>query len=334
MENRGVIMHLSESNEPLYTKRDGEERLSPPGPQIDVELIKTVQLNGESFDLGSDWHLPVDQDCTAVLRQNLRANKGSEILICLGDTFNTPEGQDSSESINSFLEMASLEYSLVAFVPGNHDLRGRESPYDTIITPDGSYKPSEFDPLVLNTEKNRILLGNIFYDRKFIDPALVDIDEDDLTEFYATLNDGQHLFGGELSHFPNMTEQVARALTSDVDILLTHALPHPSLVTFRVAQMTDEIERLGREQGLVFIHDPVEDAQQAERWDTTPDAFRKWWNMKSFYMGSDVLNHPESQAKDGLVCLYGHNHRSAEKTVRLRSGEEVRLISHQTPLKE
>lgn len=325
-ENLNQDLKLSGKNSFENTSLEGK------GLTIEQALVKTININGENFDVGSDWHLPLGEINTSSMLRAIKKSKGSDVFFCVGDLFTTSSGEDSSNNLSEFLSMAAEEYPLVVFIPGNHDLRGREDPFDSIAIPEGVYMPKELDPLVLRTEANKILLGNIFYDLKFIDPAIVDTNEEKLKGFYPTLPDGQHLLNGDLSKFPKMSASVAKALDPTIDILVTHVLPHPSLVTFRVEELTPEIERMASEGTLKFICDPEGDRESAKRWDTTPAEFRNWWNEKSFFMGSNVLEHPEAQPKDGLTCVYGHNHRTNDDKIRLRNGNTVRLLSYQQVL--
>ena len=41
------------------------------------------------------------------------------------------------------------------------------------------------------------------------------------------------------------------------------------------------------------------------------------------------MNHPAANPKDGLICLYGHNHRTHDFDVQVRNGAAVGLRSHQ-----
>ncbi|MCB0329273.1 MAG: metallophosphoesterase [Bdellovibrionales bacterium] len=302
------------------------ERLQAPLTQY--SLVRTVNINGENFDIGSDWHFPIELELAEAAAKRISQAKGSDILFCGGDLNLTDKGQDSSHWVSSFLHEVSKSYAVVVFVPGNHDLRGRDNPFQSFELPPSVVMPNQFTPQVINTESNRLLVGNVFYDLKFIDPAALDLTPEQLREFYKTVPDGKFLLNGDLSTFPEMTDIVARKLDESIDILVTHALPHPSLVTFRVTNKDDRHFALERELDIPFICDPEDDQVRAHKRGMTAEQFRTRWNLKSFFMGSDLLSHPDAQIKDGLHCVYGHNHRGDKKEITVR-GRRVTLLTHQ-----
>ncbi len=103
-------------------------------------------------------------------------------------------------------------------------------------------------------------------------------------------------------------------------MLITHTLPHPAGVTFRVPMITPEHQQLEQASGARFISEPKDDEAKAVQRGISPDEFRKYWNLKSFIMGSNVLNNPAASPRDGLVCIYGHNHRTTTLDVQLDHG--------------
>ena len=107
-----------------------------------------------------------------------------------------------------------------------------------------------------------------------------------------------------------MTKSISQALQKDIDVLVTHALPHPSLATFRVGEQKEEYRELERLSGVPFICNPGFDQEEAiKEGKKSPEEFREGWNKKSFLMGSNILEHETADFKDGIIVLYGHNHR-------------------------
>jgi hypothetical protein len=80
--------------------------------------------------------------------------------------------------------------------------------------------PIGITPIVHNTAKNQVLLGNFFYDFKFLDPAIVGFSENELYEFYASTSDGRYLLAGDVSLFHEMADSYARMLTPEVTLML------------------------------------------------------------------------------------------------------------------
>lgn len=302
-----------------------------------MRYITTASLNGLKIDVGSDWHLPPSNaDLLAGFKERIVSEKGSSILFCVGDIIETSDGLDSSRLIVKLLNELATVYRGVIFVPGNHDLRGRQEPWNDFqdnLSPN-VFTTGAFDPRLLDLHdidpdfpSTKVLLTNFFYDMKFLDPAILDLTPEAVLRYYQDeTNDGKHFLNGKVEMFVEMAE-IARAwIKPEIDILVSHALPHPSLVTFRVGEKTEEHVRREAELGIPFICDPEYDAKQGARWNDTAEGYRKFWNFKSFFMGSDVLS--ETNFKDGLVCVYGHNHRSNDKPMKL-NGKTVNFVSHQ-----
>jgi hypothetical protein len=299
-------------------------------------LIKTFVINGQSVDVGSDWHYPLsDASTPAKIVAHVKRVQGSRVLFCLGDLFDTPDGQDSTAPINETVSAFAKLYDQVVFTPGNHDLRGRNEPWDSFRFPDNVVWPRTVDPVAVTIGSNRLLVANLFYDLGFIDPAVIGSSAQTIRKFYAKSNDGRHFLGGDTARFSAMTVETARALTPEVDILVTHALPHPSLVTFRIPEVTAETTRLQSELGIPFICDPADDQKMAEEYkrrgakgEVTPADVRAFWNNKSIVMGSNVLGHPRAGFRDGLTMMHGHHHRIDLKPRRI-AGKTVDVVTHQ-----
>lgn len=301
-----------------------------------MKLTNKFQINGEDIDVGSDWHFALTEpNVVERIVKHVKDAQQSRVFFCLGDLFDTPEGQDSTEALNATVTAFAALYDTVVFTPGNHDLRGRASPWDTLRFPENVVWPRGVEPVTTKIGKNNVVVANLFYDLRFIDPAVIDASDAIIRKFYARSNDGRHFLGGDTEAFARMTDATARALGPDVDVLVTHALPHPSLVTFRVPAVTAETARLQRELGIPFICDPADDEKMAEEYRrrgargpvTTTDV-RAFWNNKSIVMGSNVLGHPQARFRDGLTCAHGHHHR-IDLAPRTIAGKTVRIVTHQ-----
>jgi hypothetical protein len=301
-----------------------------------MKLIHTFSVNGDEIDVGSDWHYALTEpNVVERIVAHVKGAQRSKVLFCLGDLFDTPEGQDSTDALNRTVTAFAALYETVVFTPGNHDLRGRAKPWDTFRFPGNVVWPRGLEPVATTIGKNRLLVANLFYDLCFIDPAVIGSSDATIRKFYARSNDGKHLLGGDTAGFLEMTEKAARALTPEVDVLVTHALPHPSLVTFRIEARSDETTRLSRELGIPFICDPADDERMAEEYRrrgargpvTTADV-RSFWNNKSIVMGSNVLGHASARFRDGLTLAHGHHHR-IDLEPRTIGGKTVRVVTHQ-----
>ena len=307
-----------------------------------LSLIKTFSIDDFSFDVGSDWHIS-SANIEKVIT-NIISNKKSNLLFCVGDLVDSDDGQDVSGLVIEILNRLSLFYRSVIFMPGNHCLRGRKDPWNSFLKPNTRNNVftncNETDPYVFNLNdldkifpNKLVMLANIFYDMEFIDPTIIGFTERDVKKFYCAENkDYKYLVGGTIELFKNMSTTVRKDLNDKIDILVTHALPHPSLVTFRVPEIANDILAAQNKLNIPFICNIADDEIQAKR-NGAPNAesYRNYWNMKSFVMGSDVLSN--SSFKDGLVCIHGHNHRSTDHTTEINN-KQVRFISHQTHWKE
>jgi|SRR6185436_3054064 len=302
-----------------------------------MKYITTASISGFSFDVGSDWHLPPDRlEVLNSFPDHIKSQQGSDILFCVGDVIETSDGLNSSAHISKLLDGLSDLYKVIIFTPGNHDLRGRNNPWSdfanlpknvyTTSTNSYGYRVLDLYDLHKDLPNLRILVADLFYDMKFLNPSILDISDGELIAQYRESNDGKHFLNGDIANFSHMAHHVRVRLDSSIDMLVTHSLPHPSLVTFRVAQITEEIEEKQKILGIPFICDPDHDTQEASRWNSTPERYRQWWNIKSFFMGSDVLS--TTNFKDGLICVYGHNHRSNQSPAIINN-KKVHFVSHQ-----
>lgn len=299
-------------------------------PVTNLPLSRVVQVQGESFQFGSDWHLPRDPHVLGRVAREILSAKGADTFLCLGDVFDADDGADTSSWTNQFLNLLSDHFERVLYVPGNHCLRGRTDPWGSFSLPDNVVMPKGSEPLVVSTANNKILLGNAFFDLNFIDPLAIGITEIELRKFYQEeLTDSRSLLGGgdHFQLFKEMSAAIAGQLTPDISILLTHVLPHPAGVTFRVPEITDRHRQLSTSLGVPFECDPDGDQRNARKYSSTPEEFRRYWNCKSFFMGSNLLL--GAQCRSDLVAIYGHNHRGSQMSVALPSGASVNLMTHQ-----
>lgn len=294
-----------------------------------VALSRSIQIQGETFDLSSDWHLPMDTRVTDQFLRSLIATKNGDIFICAGDVFDAHESQDTSSWVSQLLTELAGHYSLVLYVPGNHCLRSKSEPWSGFNVPANVVFPNGKQPCVVRTEKNNILLGNILYDFKLIDPSVVGTTRGEISKFYAATHDGCSLMGGDTSIFTAMADNLARALTPDISVMVTHTLPHPAPITFRVDHLMAHHEKLAQQCGASFLNDPEGDARAAHKWGISPQMARAWWNHRCFMLGSNVINRVDADPRDGLIAIYGHNHQGASQNVRALNGSRVELVTHQ-----
>jgi len=161
--------------------------------------------------------------------------------------------------------------------------------------------------------------------------------EQDTIRLYNKGKDGEHLFGGCRDLFPLMADNLVAKMGPDVAMLITHCLPHSSIVQFRVAELTNETSEIERKYGVSFICNPEEDERDGRIWGTEAEGNnngngnRIWWNSRSMMMGSDVLS--RAALHDSLVVVFGHNHLAEDDFPRLINGKTVTTQSFQSPLR-
>ncbi|MEK7672358.1 MAG: metallophosphoesterase [Patescibacteria group bacterium] len=311
------------------------------GEVLGEDLLGTYQVKGLKFHLSSDLHWG---DNVEHLAERICSEKRADILFLLGDVFDgvddSNQPKDTSQQVNQLLALISGHFKKVIFVPGNHDMRRlplKENPWEDFQLPDNVVMPSGDEPIVEIIDDVKVLIGNLGYDMNFLDPNLVGLTEEDLLTFYRDhLPDGKAFLKGpeSMPAFRSMTKNMAAKLSQDVDMVATHVPAHPSLVTFRVKEITPAMREIEAKQGVQFISDTLDDERKAKRYGVTPDKFREFWNAKSLLMGSNLLD-PElgSDPKDGLTMLYGHNHRGREE-LQVVNGKSVRFITHQRPKRQ
>jgi hypothetical protein len=316
-----MLTNLALKSTPEY------ERLLSPESQL--PLTKSVVIKGEVFDITSDLHLPMDQAVVDRVIEDIVSNQQAETLFCVGDIFDAQNGEDTSAFVSDYLTKLARAYPQIVYPPGNHCLRSKDEPWGNFTLPSNVYMPIADQPIVLETENNRCLIGNCLFDFKLVDPALVSMNIEEIEQFFKGEKDGKFLRGIDRALMESMAHNLAEQLSSDISVLVTHTLPHPAAATFRVAEITPEHLELAEKLGLPFISDPEDDLHQASRWNTTPEGFRKWWNNKSFIMGSNIINRPNANPANGLSCVFGHNHRNSDTTITAANGASVLLLAHQ-----
>lgn len=301
------------------------------------QVLYTFSAGGLRFQQGSDHHyaLVKAEEFTDLLVAQI--DHTADVLILNGDFFDTFNGEAAQMQIGDMLRRVAATYQgPIVFVPGNHCLRGAgAAAWDKFGPLPANVHASltnPTQPIILPTKAGNMLIGNTFYDFNLLDPAVLGLTTSDILEFYKTRPDGKHLLGGDTSTFEEMAINMAKALTPDIKFLVTHCAPHPSLVTFRIGERTDAVGRLENQLGVPFVCNPEEDAARSRKWNITPEAFRTNWNLKSFMMGSDVLGHCEANPADGLIVIFGHNHRAERNTRRLINGRVIEFCSFQPPM--
>ena len=324
-------------------------------------LTRKIEFGGETAQLTSDNHwpfgeIPMDSGADKVrphfksatsaakdlASRILLEQKDTRHLILAGDHFQSEtdagDAIDTSEAINVLLEIVSRKYEIVIYTPGNHDLRrlneqDRLNPWRDFMQANNLYIPQGPNPITVDVGRAKVLAGNLFY-HNFLDPRLLGFTSDDVKAFYSTLTDGRSLLDGIVSldtAFPAMVQNLAAAIKPDIDMVVTHSLPDPRLVSFRFHARTDSAERVAA-MGIPVIIDPEEDELLSAKYGKSAEQYRFYWNMKSFLMGSGLFDPTlGAQPKDGLVLAYGHNHRGAELSLPV-NGRNLDTITHQRPL--
>jgi hypothetical protein len=309
---------------------DNQHRPALRSPRTNLPLSGTFDIQREKFDVGSDWHLPVNPVVVREVISELARRRNSEIFVCTGDIFDAKDGEDRSAPISEFLSMLARFYSTVLYTPGNHCLRSRKNPWDSFNLPSNVFMPKGAEPCIFTTRHNRIVLANLFYDLELINPEVIGLSQGDILAFYTSgTTDGKAFLDGDVRLFKSMTHTAAKALTPDTTVLITHATPHPATVIFLVDSISKRHLEIAAQTGAQFkCYAEVQESLGFDP-DSAPEENMKRWNTKSFLMGSRLLNHREARAGEGLVCVYGHDHRTSEFTTRLLNGVTVKLCSHQ-----
>lgn len=301
-------------------------------PHTNIPLSSSLSINGERFDFGSDWHLPRDPLVIRRATNTIINNKTSDLFICLGDVIDASDGSDTTEWTELFLYSLAHSFENVLYLPGNHCLRSRSNPWGSFDLPPNVVMPYGENPVTFSTTQNNYLLGNVFYDLEFIDSSMIDLTTNQLKEFYSSLPDGKFLLGGgdHFDSFQRMSRNLSARLTPEITVLLTHTLPHPSEVSFKIKDRSLDSEHPAAKLGAQIMCTPEQDERDALQYNQSADEVRAWWNKKSFFMGSNVLNRAPNNCRDGLIVLYGHNHRPPKNPIiTLENDRCIRLVSHQ-----
>lgn len=158
-QRHGVADALKELSLPRIYRT---EKIIECSPYTNLPLCRTIVVNEESFDIASDWHLPGDNDLIERIVCSITAVRGSDVFICAGDVVDAGNGEDRSGVISQLLNRLASIYETVLYVPGNHCLRSREHPWSSFDFAENVLMPIGITPIVHNTAKNQILLGNFF----------------------------------------------------------------------------------------------------------------------------------------------------------------------------
>jgi len=306
------------------------------------EPLHFFHVAGLNLLQGSDQHFPVeeiDQFITLLVDQIRGHNP--EAVILNGDLFDASRGESVQQAVGDLLRAVASGYEgRIIYVPGNHCLRGAGDDAWARFgrLPANVHAPlnNPVEPIILQTAKGKIVCGNLFYDFNFSDPALFDLTRNDILHFYKnSYADGRYLLGGRIDLFPIMADNLARALEPDTKILITHCLPHPILNRFRIAARTEITNRLERDHGIRFLYGSDRSNQgfernAAERWGVSVEDYRSVWNLKSFVMGSNVLERDGfNPAPHGLIVFSGHNHSAAYEEVSFIGDRKIVFCGHQ-----
>lgn len=292
------------------------------------------------FDLGSDHHFDLENDKPEEIAAAIRDQRQRTTLMLPGDLFETTKGQDSSRQIVEVLNglvRGANGYDQVIWVPGNHDLRSQDKPFDRnpklsdrILSPQDALTPT-----IIELQGVRILIANLMYDN-LVQPEIALTTREAVEDLYRRKTDGKYLLKGDMSLFPKMGE-VVRDNLEDVDILVTHVPAHPFAGKIIVGKNNEQAAITARKHGLGII--PEQEA--IEEWKTSiarwkkaggptldfEDYARKYWNPKTVLLGTDVLTY--NNFEDGLLSIYGHTHRSVDFEKRTVDGKEVNFLSYQ-----
>jgi hypothetical protein len=291
---------------------------------------------GLNIQQGSDHHAPLNQVDALASQLILQIRDDADAVVLNGDLFDTSDGQSAQLAVGDVLRsVATATDKLIIFVPGNHCLRGAgQNAWNNFgALPANVIAPlnNPTSPITIPYKNGSILVGNIFYDFNLFDPTILGLNRDRIHAFYKTLPDGHHLLGGATDSFKSMAINLATAITPNVKILITHCVPHPSLVSFKAAARTTEVIALEQKLNTTFICDSVADEEIGKMWNKTGEQHRLWWNHKIYYMGSNVLSRTEANPRDGLVVFSGHNHRAENRVIRQVGDKSVIFCSFQFP---
>jgi hypothetical protein len=310
------------------------------------ELLHLSNIVGLRLLHGSDHHISLadaDQFIAALIESTLVHSP--DAVVMNGDLYNASKGEPTQEATGDLLRSIAHKFDgPIIYVPGNHCLRGAgEAAWGRF----GSLPPNvrtttenPLHPLTIPTASGDIVAGNLFYDFKFIDPVIFGLTEDEIHNFYRNeLPDGFHLLGGHIDNFGEMADNLTKTITPNTKILITHCVPHPTLVQFRMAAPTTLSRQLETEHGINFFYGSEKEigeaeAKMAKRWNMSVQEYRDWWNMKGFAMGSNVLKRDNFPSPpDGLRVISGHNHRSEYGIERSIGGRRIIFYAHQGPFR-
>jgi len=259
-----------------------------------------------------------------ISEQHRRYQQKADVIILNGDHYGAPNGEPAQKAVAFMLNYMAEKHPDVQFiyVPGNHCLRGAGDEAwrnfgalrENILAPLGD----GMNPVAITIKGIKIVAGNIFYDGTFLDPEPFGFKREEVEESYENSPDRKYLFNGRRDNFRKMADNLAAALQPDVNILVTHMLPHSLLATLRLGPMTDYVAELGRKNHVNIRHDPVYEEEQAAKVGITARQFRRTWSGRTLSnMGSNVLTRPGfPQDHGGLHIVYGHSHVSIKPKIR------------------
>lgn len=303
-------------------------------------LVNTVRIGDKEFDYGSDIHWPVEDEtpesAARSLAMRIAEGQNSGTLITAGDLYHAESswnwkiGLDTSKAVTLLFRELRKFYDRVLYVPGNHCLRRKsptDDPWSDFELPRGVLMPRGAEPLIEVVGRKRILLANLFYDGHFVPGH--EIQGEDFAALINSTTDGAHLLrgGDSVADYRRMTREAARALTPDIDALVTHVPPHPSSSTWRINGEADPHVPANFEGQTVHV--PDQDEATARLWGSSVEHVRRRLNAKTAMLGSNVFEQGlGAEPRDGLTVIFGHHHRDEHRTTMI-NGKNVHFRSHQ-----
>ena len=299
----------------------------------------------DKIQVFSDSHFPIDIKTKKIINFIEEQNKNnSEILFLLWDILdweNTEKFKNLWEKSLDILKELSKTYKKIVYVLWNHEFRDpnlqdegwyknfREILPENIIFPKNITEPTKVEVEITKWKILNILVWNLFYDMKFLNPSILWMKKEEILNIYKKFPDWNYLFNWDIEIFKKMKKSIIEQLDTNIDILATHSLPHPSLVQF-LYNWKDIEEFKNKVWKNIKVKSPSDrHYKDAKKLWISIEEYIKWYNAKSFFMWSNVLDNPE-KIKNWLLSIFWHSHRNTNQKIEVK-WKEVNFYSNQYP---
>ncbi len=328
-----------------------------------ISLIRSVQIGKTPSFLGSDWHFrrpDINPDNAPVkIAQRIideadKEETGERHFYCPGDVYDVPDAtSESSALVQEFLDHISQRFDAVFFVPGNHDLRGRDRPYENfsnlatnVKTPSSSEQVLSITIPTTNAEV-RVLLCNVLPGGTLLLPKeILDVygigerSVEDLAQEHPDNN----LAKGPLLHVSTeerkkLMEKAIEAINPQTNVIAVHGLPDPAPIEIPVTPdllpAIDRVRSTIDDLGIRLLTDPqrlekiFEENSKIDSSISLHRIMQIWVGKAASDLGIPLLRMAGDRIGEGLIAMHGHNHCAPYERMINLNGTHIKLLSHQ-----